>query len=180
MRLCFGFVCEFVYICVLFSVLLYFIVFYLFVFFVLSCVSSTPNEDIVRFRCGGSHIPFFGLFLWNFQFLLNFFLVLGLFVPFLLVFCLYWLGCYLYISKMCMIRRLTIVWFSTFHDNSASHVLCCACLVHLNIDLWCWTLKFGFRTFYLVIWLSFFSFQKKKRKMCQKKQNLTPAPPFGI
>jgi len=61
-RLCFEFLCYFVYICILFSVLVYFTVFFVFVFVVVSCVSSTPNEDIVKFMCGGSHIPFSYIF----------------------------------------------------------------------------------------------------------------------
>jgi len=47
-RLCFGFVFQFVYICVLFSALVHFIM-----LSILSCVSSAPNEETVRFRSMG-------------------------------------------------------------------------------------------------------------------------------
>ena len=70
--------------------ILYILVSYLVVFvlcffcaFVLGCGSLAPNEDIVRFRCGGeSYTLFEPVFVKKFQFLLYFFLVLGLFVPF--------------------------------------------------------------------------------------------------
>jgi len=65
-RLCFGFVYLFVYIYVLFSVLVCFIVFCISVFFVLGCNSLAPNDDIVRFRCGGMY-PFPHIFMKNFH-----------------------------------------------------------------------------------------------------------------
>jgi len=45
----------------------YLVVFVLFFFcaFVLGCGSLAPNEDIVRFRCGESHIPFLPIFCEN-------------------------------------------------------------------------------------------------------------------
>jgi len=39
------------------------VLFSLFCVFVLGCGSSASNEDIVRFRFGGSHIPFLHTFL---------------------------------------------------------------------------------------------------------------------
>ena len=38
-------------------------IFVSFAFLVLGCGSSAHNEDIVRFRCGGSHKPFLCIFL---------------------------------------------------------------------------------------------------------------------
>ena len=69
----------------IFLYLVCFIVFGLFVLAVLGCASSTPNEDIVRFRYGECDMPFLHIFCEKkIQFFLVF-LVLGLFVPFLFV-----------------------------------------------------------------------------------------------
>ena len=46
--------------------------FSLFYIFVLSCGSSAPNEDIVRFRCGGSYALFEPIFVKIFNFCYTF------------------------------------------------------------------------------------------------------------
>jgi len=62
-RLSFG-------ICVLVRTYLCLVSFSLFCIFILDCGSSAPNEDIVRFRCGGNSYTFFEpIFVKNFQFL---------------------------------------------------------------------------------------------------------------
>jgi len=48
----------------------YFIVFFILVFFVISCGSPTPKEDIVRLRCARSRITFSHIF--YFEIFLNF------------------------------------------------------------------------------------------------------------
>jgi len=79
-RLCWICVLVCIYICVSFSILYYVLCFCA---FVVGGASLTPNEDIVRFRCGGgSHIPFSTYFREFFKVCVVFFwFVLGLFMP---------------------------------------------------------------------------------------------------
>jgi len=68
MRLYFGFTCYFVYISIFVSCLVFLRILLCFMcscfyIFVVGCSSSTPNEDIVGFKCGGSHKLFLHIFL---------------------------------------------------------------------------------------------------------------------
>jgi len=92
-------------ICVLVYTYLCLILFSLFCILVLGYGSSASNENIVRFRCGGSHTPFLHIF--NFCIVcLGFEVIYALFDWFLISNC---LVASLYISRMCMIGRLSIV-----------------------------------------------------------------------
>ena len=85
-------------------------IYVLFSFFILSFLYFcswlwllNPNEDIVRFRSGGSHIPFLHVFLYSF---LSFEVVLCLFGWFVIPIC---LVASLYISIICMIGHSSMV-----------------------------------------------------------------------
>jgi len=116
----------------------------------------------------GTHIPFLHIFLWNvFQFCIIFVFggCLCLFYWFFIPIC---LVASLYISRICMIGHLFIVWFSVFHNNSSSHVQCYSYLVHLNIDFWywkCWNLVWGHFTWQFA---SGFSFKKREKYVKQE------------
>jgi len=79
--------------------------------FVVGCRYSAPNEDIVRFRCGGKSYTLFAHFFSEifFHFCIIF-LTLGLFVPFdWFFFISIWLVASLYINRICKIGHLSIV-----------------------------------------------------------------------
>jgi len=78
-KLCFGFVCEFIHICVLFR-------FLYFVFLFLCVASRSPTRTLWDLGIGGSRIPFLHIFLWNFFRFCIAFLGFRLFVPFLSIF----------------------------------------------------------------------------------------------
>ena len=87
--------------CVLYSVLCFDV-------FVVGCGSSTPSEDIVRFRCGReSYTLFAHISVKKFQFFCIVFMVLGFFCAFF-----YWffihicLVASLYIFRKCMIGQI--------------------------------------------------------------------------
>ena len=150
------------------SCLVFFVLYFCILFLVVS--PWLPMRILWDLRVRESHIPFLHILLWKFLWkIFNFCIVFLSFgvvcAPFDWFLISNFLVASLYISRMCMIERLSIVWFSTFHDNSTSHVRCYAYLVHLNIDLWCWYVKiFGLRTIYFVIGLSIFHFKKKEEK----------------
>jgi len=117
---------------------------------------------------GGSYTFFGHIFVKIFQFLYIWFW--GCFCIFdwlLIPIC---LAASLYISSICMIGHLYIVWFSAFYDNSTSHVRCCAYLVHLNINFWCWYVEIWFEDILLGDLTSDFS-MKKREKMREKSLN---------
>jgi len=77
--------------------------------------------------------------------------------------------------SICMIEHLSMVLCLIFHNNSTSHELCSAYLVHLE----CWLLvligllKLGLRMLYLVSWLSLLCSKsgKKGKKVWKKDLN---------
>jgi len=72
--------------CVLVCTYLCLVLFSLFCIFILGYGSSAPNEDVVRFRCRGSHIPFFHFFFVKIFKLLCSFLGFGIVCAFLIGF----------------------------------------------------------------------------------------------
>jgi len=140
---------------------------YLIVFFVFRYGSSTSNEDIVRFRFGGSHIPFLHIFLWIFSIFVWFSSFCGRLCLFYWFLISNYLVATLYISTICMIEHLSMVWFSTFYDNSTSHcaILCLSCTLKCwLLILVCWNLVWRHST-----WSFDFQFFTKKREKCVKK-----------
>ena len=120
---------------------------------------------------GGVIYPFCTYFYEFFQIVYNFFGFRGclcLFGWLLIPIC---LVAILYMSRICMIGYLSIVYFSTFHDNSTSHVHCCSYLVHLNIDLWCSYFEIWFEGVLLGHSTSVFHSKKNREKLREKKLN---------